>query len=52
MPVFSARMTSDDGMLVLDNLAVCIDSVRQGSDDWDECVHIPLAPEPCVTLGT
>jgi hypothetical protein len=52
MPVFAARMTSDDGMPVLDHLAVGLASVRQGSDDWDERVHIPLAPEPGVTLGT
>jgi len=42
MPVFSARITSDDGRLVLDNLAVCIDYVRQGSDDWHGSFHLPL----------
>jgi hypothetical protein len=42
MPVFSVRITSDDGMRVLDNLAVCLDYVRQGSDDWDESFHVPV----------
>jgi hypothetical protein len=52
MPVFATRLTSDDGRLVLDSLAVGLDSVRQGSDDWSERVHVPLEPEPSVTLGT
>jgi hypothetical protein len=52
MPVFAARMTSDDGMLVLDHLAVCLDYARQGRDDWGERLHVPLDPEPYVTLGT
>ena len=37
---------------MLATLAVCLASVRQGSDDWDERVHVPLEPEPSVTLGT
>jgi hypothetical protein len=44
-------MSSDDGRLVLDTLALGLASVRQGSDDWDERVHVPLEPEPSVTLG-
>ena len=39
-------------MLVLATLAVGLASVRQGSDDWDERVHVPLEPAPSVTLGT
>ena len=45
-------MSSDDGRLVLDTLALGLGSVRQGSGDWDERVHVPLEPEPSVTLGT
>ena len=48
----AARLPSDDGMFVLATLAVCLASVRQGSDDWNERVHVPLEPAPSVTLGT
>ena len=52
MPVFIARLVSDDRMVVLEHVEVYIDDVRQGSaEEWHGCFALPLDPEPYVTLG-
>jgi hypothetical protein len=53
MPVFIAHLISDDGIVVIENVEMCIECVRQGSaQGWHGYFALPLDPEPHVTLGT